>query len=201
MITLSRFGNKCVYLKTEFLNLTNLSSTRVLKLKPWHKINHTVNFYISHCLLIVTIVHYMSSPEHQLITVISWVATPDYWLSNNNIYNIYSENLGMHILGMLRWLVRCMSRPVQNHLDSYKMYNQILQCLLILLINFILYLTINLKNILKIFTPAPPPHKKCCKIIFKWFVPGRPCTPFTPLYAQVCQNMICLKSPAQERVT
>ena len=49
-----------------------------------------------------------------------------------------------------------MSRPVQNHLDSYKMYNQILQCLLILLINFILYLNINLKNILKIFTPRPP---------------------------------------------
>ena len=36
--------------------------------------------------------------------------------------------LGMHILlGMIRWLVRCMSRPVQNHLDSYKMYNQSLQ--------------------------------------------------------------------------
>ena len=53
-----------------------------------------------------------------------------------------------------------MSRPVQNHLDSYKMYNQILQCLLILLINFILYLNINLKNILKIFTPRPPPPTK-----------------------------------------
>ena len=34
VITLSRFGNKCVYLKTEFLYLTNLSSTRVLKLNP-----------------------------------------------------------------------------------------------------------------------------------------------------------------------
>ena len=34
VITLSGFGNKCVYLKTEFSNLTNLSSTRVLKLKP-----------------------------------------------------------------------------------------------------------------------------------------------------------------------
>ena len=29
MITLSRFGNKCVYLKMEFLNLTNLSSSLV----------------------------------------------------------------------------------------------------------------------------------------------------------------------------
>ena len=54
-------------------------------------------------------------------------------------------------------------RPVQNHLDSYKMYNQILQCLLILLINFILYLNINLKNILKIFTPRPPPTKIAAK--------------------------------------
>ena len=93
----------------------------------------------------------------------------------------------MHILGMLRWLVKCMSRSVQNHLDSYKMYNQILQWILILLINFILYLNINLKNILKIFNPRPPPppHKKCCKIIFNWFVPGRP---WTPLYAPVSKH-------------
>ena len=88
----------------------------------------------------------------------------------------------MHILGMLRWLVRCMSRPVQNHLDSYKMYNQILQCLLI---NFILYLNINLKNILKLFTPRPLPTKSAEKSFSnysKWFVPGRP---WTPLYAPV----------------
>ena len=97
-----------------------------------------------------------------------------------------------------------MSRPVQNHLDSYKMYNQILQCLLILLINFILYLNINLKNILKIFTPRPPPPQKLLKNHFQIILsdlsldaPGRPCS---PLYA-LCQNIICLKSPAQERVT
>ena len=92
-----------------------------------------------------------------------------------------------------------MSRPVQNHLDSYKMYNQILQCLLILLINFILYLNINLKNILKIFNPRPPPPptKSAAKSFstdLSLDVPVRPCTP-------LCQNMICLKSPAQKRVT
>ena len=96
----------------------------------------------------------------------------------------------MHILGMLRWLVICMSRPVQNHLDSYKMYNQILQCLLILLINFILYLNINLKHILKMFTPRPPPPPQKVlqnhfQVICPWtplYAPVRPCT---PLYAPV----------------
>ena len=93
-----------------------------------------------------------------------------------------------------------MSRPVQNHLDSYKMYNQILQCLLILLINFIiLYLNINLKNILKIFTPRPPPQQKLLQNHFQIILsdlsldaPVRPCTPLyapvrpcTPLYAPV----------------
>ena len=83
-----------------------------------------------------------------------------------------------------------MSRPVQNHLDSYKMYNQILKCLLnlILLINFILYLNINLKNILKMFTPGPPPQKVLqnhFQIILSdlsLYAPVRPCT---PLYAPV----------------
>ena len=90
-----------------------------------------------------------------------------------------------------------MSRPVQNHLDSYKMYNQILQCLLILLINFILYLNINLKNILKIFTPRPPQkvlqnHFQVICPCTPLYAPVRPCTPLyapvrpcTPLYAPV----------------
>ena len=98
-----------------------------------------------------------------------------------------------------------MSRPVQNHINSYKMYNQILQCLLILLINFItLYLNINLKNILKIFTPRPPPPPQ--KLLQNHFqiilsdlsldAPVRPCT---PLYA-LCQNMIwhLLEEPSAE---
>ena len=90
-----------------------------------------------------------------------------------------------------------MSRPVQNHLDldSYKMYNQILQCLL--LINFILYLNINLKNILKIFTPPPPQkllqnHFQIILSDLSLDAPVRPCTPLyapvrpcTPLYAPV----------------
>ena len=72
-----------------------------------------------------------------------------------------------------------MSRPVQNHLDSCKIYNQILQCLLILLINFILYLNINFKNILKIFTPRPPPPQKVLQNYFQVICP------WTPLYAPV----------------
>ena len=68
------------------------------------------------------------------------------------------------------------------------MYNQILQCLLILLIiNFILYLNINLKNILKMFTPRPrppPPPQKLLQNHFQIILsdlsldaPVRPCTP------------------------
>ena len=82
-----------------------------------------------------------------------------------------------------------MSRPVQNHLDSYKMYNQILQCLLILLINFIiLYLNINLKNILKIFTPRPPPQQKLLQNHFQIILSDLSLRAPTPL----CQNRVCL---------
>ena len=73
-----------------------------------------------------------------------------------------------------------MGRPVQNHLDSYKMYNQILQCLLILLINFILYLNINLKNILKIFTPHPPPQKSAAKSFSSDLSVDAPVRPLRP---------------------
>ena len=77
-----------------------------------------------------------------------------------------------------------MSRPVQNHLDSYKMYNQILQ-----FSDKYLY---HLKKYSQNFHPPPQKvlqtHFQVVLSDLSLDAPGRPWTP-------LCQNVICLTSP------
>ena len=79
-----------------------------------------------------------------------------------------------------------MSRPVQNHLDSYKMYNQILQ--------FSDQYLYQLKKFSQNFHPPGPPQKVLqthFQVILSDLSLDAPVRPWMPL----CQNAICLTSP------